>query len=231
MPTGLYGKLPAKRDFVAANVSRRLLEVWEPWLQASVATSRQMLGEGWQNAYNSAPIWRFWLGAGFCGEAVLGAFMASIDGVGRHFPLTVFATEGDEALLPPERNPNDAWCEAAEAILLGALNHDSDYEGVAGAISTMSPPATVTRRSDAAGITLLKDGAVVVRDFGGEVAVAFRAARRFAHRQAFAHQSFWWTIGGEGFSPAAISAMGLPAPTRFASMLTGSFKDSPETSV
>ena len=63
MPTGLYGKLPAKRDFVAANVSRRLLEVWEPWLQASVATSRQMLGEGWRDAYNSAPIWRFWLGA------------------------------------------------------------------------------------------------------------------------------------------------------------------------
>ena len=86
-----------------------------------MATSRQMLGESWRDAYNSAPIWRFWLGAGFCGEAVLGAFMASIDGVGRHFPLTVFATEGEEALLPPELDPNDAWCEAAEAILLGAL--------------------------------------------------------------------------------------------------------------
>jgi type VI secretion system protein ImpM len=230
MPTGLYGKLPAKRDFVAANVSRRLLEVWEPWLQASVATSRQMLGESWRDAYNSAPIWRFWLGAGFCGEAVLGAFMASIDGVGRHFPLTVFATEGEEALLPPELDPNDAWCEAAEAILLGALGHDSDYESVAAAITTMAPPMTLPHLSDVAGITLLADNGVVVRDFGDEVAVAFRAARRFAHRQAFASQSFWWTIGGEGFSPAALATTGLPAPMKFASMLTGRFEAAPEAS-
>ena len=68
MAAGLYGKLPAKRDFVAANAPRRFLEMWEPWLQASVATSRQTLGENWLPAYNSAPIWRFWLGAGLCGE-------------------------------------------------------------------------------------------------------------------------------------------------------------------
>ena len=86
------------------------------------------------------------------------------------------------------------------------------------------------RVSDVAGITLLADDAVVVRDFDDELAVAFRAARRFAHRQVFARQSFWWTIGGEGFSPAAIVATGLPAPARFASMLTGSFRDSPEAS-
>ena len=58
-------------------------------------------------------------------------------------------------------------------------------------------------------------------------AVAFRAARRFGHRQAFATQSFWWTIGGEGFSPTALVVTGLPAPTRFADMLTGAF-ESPE---
>jgi type VI secretion system protein ImpM len=224
MPSGLYGKLPAKRDFVAANVSRRLLEVWEPWLQASVATSRQTLGEGWRDAYNSAPIWRFWLGASFCGEAVLGAYMASIDGVGRCFPLTIFATEGDEALPPPEIDANDAWCEAAEAILLDALNQDADYESVAAAVAAMPPPATLPHASELSGIAQLADGAVVVRDFGDELAVAFRAARRFGHRQAFAAQSFWWTIGGEGFSPTALVVTGLPAPTRFADMLTGAFE-------
>src|ERR1700722_2970157 len=62
MPAGLYGKLPAKRDFVAANTPRRFLEVWEPWLQAGVATSKQVLGEGWSEAYLNAPIWRFWRG-------------------------------------------------------------------------------------------------------------------------------------------------------------------------
>ena len=227
MPTGLYGKLPAKRDFVAANVSRRLLEVWEPWMQAGVATARQMLGEGWRDAYNRAPIWRFWLGADFCGEAVLGAFMASIDGVGRHFPLTILATEGEEALLPPELDPNDAWCEAAETILLGALDHDADYERVAAANSALPPPTMLPRANDAPGIAQLSDGAVVVREFGDELAVAFRAARRFDHRQAFASQSCWWTIGGEGFSPAALLAIGLPPATRFADILTGSVREFP----
>jgi type VI secretion system protein ImpM len=225
MPTGLYGKLPAKRDFVAANVSRRLLEAWEPWLQASVATSRQMLGESWRDAYNSAPIWRFWLGAGFCGEAVLGALMASIDGVGRYFPLTVFATEGEETLPPPELDPNDAWCEAAEKILLDALEPGADYEGVAAGVMAMAMPATLPRATEAAGITQLADGAVVVRDSGDDLRLAFRAARRFAHRQTFAMQSFWWTIGGEGFPPTAVAATGLPAPTRFADFLTGEFED------
>ena len=226
MLAGIYGKLPAKRDFVAANVSRRVLEVWEPWLQASVATSRQILGERWRDTYNRAPIWRFWLGAGFCGEAVLGVFMASIDGVGRHFPLTVLVTEGEEALLPPELDPNNEWCEAAEAILLDALDVNADFESVAAAVAAMAPPATQPRAADAPGIVQLADGVVVVSDFGDELAVAFRAARRFGHRQAFAGQSFWWTIGGEGFAPTALVATGLPAPTRFVDMLTGSFEDS-----
>ncbi len=41
MSAGLFGKLPAKRDFVAVNAPRRFLETWEPWLQSSVATSKQ----------------------------------------------------------------------------------------------------------------------------------------------------------------------------------------------
>ena len=108
MPVGLFGKLPAKRDFVAFGASRRFLEAWEPWLQAGMATSKQSVGTGWTELYNRAPIWRFWLGADFCGEAMIGAFMPSVDGVGRSFPLTLFAGEGDESLPPPELDANDA---------------------------------------------------------------------------------------------------------------------------
>src|SRR5271156_5322194 len=113
MSAGLFGKLPAKRDFIGANASRRFLDVWEPGLQAGVATSKQMLGPQWTEAYNRAPIWRFWLGVDFCGEATIGAFMPSVDGIGRSFPLAIFAGEGEDSLAPPELDPNDAWCEAA----------------------------------------------------------------------------------------------------------------------
>jgi type VI secretion system protein ImpM len=223
MPAGLYGKLPAKRDFVAANTPRRFLEVWEPWLQAGVATSKQVLGEGWSEAYLNAPIWRFWLGAGFCGEAVLGALMPSIDGVGRYFPLTIFVGEGSGALPPPEIETNDDWFDAVETILLDALNPESDFDTIAAAVVELPEPAQTGVESSLAGMTQLSGGAIVVRDFGDDLPLALRAARRFGHRQSFAGQSFWWTIGGEGFAATALVETGLPNAERFAEMLTGSF--------
>jgi type VI secretion system protein ImpM len=91
MQCGLYGKLPGKRDFVAIAAPREFLTVWEPWLQGAVAASRSRLGEAWQEAFLTAPIWRFWLGADICGNSVIGAFISSLDGVGRYFPLTLNA--------------------------------------------------------------------------------------------------------------------------------------------
>lgn len=225
MSAGLFGKLPARRDFVATNAPRRFLEAWEPWLQASVATSKQVLGAAWTEAYNRAPIWRFWLGADFCGEATIGVFMPSIDGVGRSFPLTVFAGEGQESLAPPELEPNDQWFEAAEAILLDSLEPDATLERIADRVAAMTPPALQPRLSEIAGLRELPDGGVLMSDFSRQTSSAFLAARRFGHRRAFASQSFWWTIGGEGFSPLALSYTGLPPPIRFADMLTGAFAD------
>jgi len=223
MPAGLFGKLPAKRDFVAASASRRFLEVWEAWLQASVATSRQTLGAGWLDIYNRAPIWRFWLGADFCGEATIGVFAPSVDGVGRSFPLTIFAGEGEASLPPPELDSNDQWCGAAEEILLDALDPNVRFEAIAARVVGLPAPSLQPRSSDLPGIEELPEGGVLVRDIDRQLSLAFRAARRFGHRRAFAAQSFWWTIGGEGFSPLALSVVGLPPAARFADMLTGDF--------
>ncbi len=225
MAAGLFGKLPAKRDFIGANASRRFLEVWEPWLQAGVAMSKQMLGDAWLDAYNRAPIWRYWLGADFCGETMIGAFMPSVDGVGRSFPLGVFAGEGDALLPPPELEPNDAWFEAVEALLLDALEPGATLEMIAERVAALPPPALEPRMTKDRGLEELADGGVLARDIGKQVSAAFLAARRFGRRRAFASQTFWWTIGGEGFPSLALSEVGLPASTRFADMLTGAFSD------
>jgi type VI secretion system protein ImpM len=228
MSAGLFGKLPAKRDFIGANASRRFLDVWEPWLQAGLATSKQTLGQAWIEAYNRAPIWRFWLGAGLCGEATIGAFMPSVDGVGRSFPLAIFAGEGGESLPPPELDPNHDWCEAAEAILLSALEADATLEAVAARVAAMPKPVLEPRSRPVAGMQKLA-GAVLARDIDRQVSPAFLAARRFGHRDVFAGLSFWWTIGGEGFPPLALSQVGLPPATRFGDLLTGAFGDSRAT--
>ena len=91
MQCGLFGKLSAKRDFVALSVPRDFLNAWEPWMQSCVSASRDSLGETWLESYLTAPIWRFWLGADICGATVTGAVMPSLDGVGRYYPLTLLA--------------------------------------------------------------------------------------------------------------------------------------------
>lgn len=223
MPAGFFGKLPAKRDFVAYSASRPFLDMWEPWLQASLATSRQMLGEAWPQAYNRAPIWRFWLGAQFAGEAMLGALMASVDGVGRPFPLALFCGEGEGLLPPPEIEANEAWCAAAEHALLGALAPETTFETFAQTVEALPAPVAQTRVEEISGVEQLAEGVVLVRGVAAQASLAFRAARRFGHRSAFAGQSFWWTVGGENYEALALAVVGMPPPTLFADMLTGAF--------
>ena len=62
MQCSLFGKLPARRDFIAVKAPREFLAAWEPWLQSAISSSRNELGKDWQPAFLTAPIWRFWLG-------------------------------------------------------------------------------------------------------------------------------------------------------------------------
>src|SRR5262245_11063690 len=48
MSFGVFGKLPQKRDFVALNIPRAVLEPFETWLQSAVAASRNELKDDWR---------------------------------------------------------------------------------------------------------------------------------------------------------------------------------------
>ncbi len=47
--------------------------------------------------------------------------------------------------------------------------------------------------------------------------------RSQAHHKIFAGSTFWWTIGGDGFPPAALCGKHMPDPYVFSAMLTGVF--------
>ena len=225
MRTGLYGKLPAKRDFVAISATREFLLVWEAWLQGGLSASMLKLGPAWRDAFLQAPIWRFWLGAKICGEPVLGAFMPSLDGVGRYFPLSAFVRATDGAVLPPpEFEPQTPWFTAIENLLLSALEEGTRLESIRAALDAMADPSDRVPPSAKRDALKLTDGSVVIEAGQNPFADVFTSARLAGHAQAYADQSFWWTTGGEGFPAMALARRGMPDPFLFAGMLTGDFK-------
>ena len=97
-------------------------------MQSRLSASRHELGDSWQAGFLTAPIWRFWLGAEICGTTVLGAFMPSLDGVGRYFPLTLLAFPDEGAAIPPpEFDAQDGWFAVAEEFLLSTLARDAKF--------------------------------------------------------------------------------------------------------
>ena len=110
-------------------------------------------------------------------------------------------------------------------MLLDALEPNADFEAFAAAWRRSRRAASQPRAPELSGLVAAARGRASWRAISARnAALAFRAARRFGHRSAFAAQSFWWTIGGEGFSPMALSSSGMPAATRFADLLTGAFE-------
>lgn len=222
MRCGLFGKLPAKRDFISVAAPREFLTPWERWLQGGLSASRARLGADWQEAFLRAPIWRFWLGSDVCGASALGAFMPSVDEVGRYFPLTLVACSTDAAAIPPpELDPQEAWFAAAEGLLLQALDAPP-FESLVAALDGLAPPSCAPGR--AGGATRLAGGGVLVEAEPAALPERLGAVRRLDHERAYAACSFWWTAGGEGFAPQAIAEQRLPDPYLFASMLTGRFE-------
>jgi type VI secretion system protein ImpM len=224
MRCALFGKVPSKRDFVAPHASRSFLNLWEKWIQAGMSASRQSLGDGWQAVFLKAPIWRFWLGAELCGTTVTGAFMPSLDGVGRYFPLTAFACSDEGAAIPPpELNPQDEWFLAMEEFLLSTLDHDTTYEAISASLDALAPPCDQPLHGASDGMTRFPDGLVARHESNRPLGDLFAAMRVADSAKAYASMTYWWTIGGENYEPIAVMGRRMPDPFLFTEMLTGKF--------
>jgi type VI secretion system protein ImpM len=226
MRCGLFGKIQSKRDFIAIGTPRMFLSVWEPWIQSAISASRKELGRDWQPAFLTAPIWRFWLGADICGKTVLGATMASMDGLGRYFPLTLIAvTSETESLAPPEVDPQDQWFATAESFLFTTLDHDRSFADVTRALEALplpvgSKPGTTMREA-----ILFPKGAALAKVVSESFVDAFTAARIAGHVLTYASTTCWWTAGGEGYEPLTLTALRMPDPYLYTGMLTGRFEN------
>lgn len=226
MRCGLYGKLPSKRDFIAVGASREFLAIWEPWLQGGISASRMKLGANWQAEFLRAPIWRFWLGTDLCAGSVLGAMMPSVDGIGRYFPLTVFArAEPGEGIAPPEFDTQEDWFVAAEELLLSALTDTNSFEMLTGSFGRLPLPKASVQGTAPAKLFRAPDGTVATRVGSSALSTAFAELRQIDHDRVYGRCTYWWTLGGESYPPRLLLGRRMPDPYLFTGMLTGRFEE------
>jgi type VI secretion system protein ImpM len=229
---GFFGKLPCNGDFLERRVPQAFLEVWDPWLQLCVHTSRQVLQESWLPSYLTSPLWRFVLSEAVCGSgAYAGVLAPSVDRVGRYFPLTV-VTQIDVAACPLQfATQHTSWFDGLESLIITALEDsnlslewfDTQVEGFARQLD-----------DDPDGGDRLLVGMFEGSRFPAQ-GVAWRAPLRAAgqlHRaiNAFAFSQLsaqlrplgvWYTEGSQGAAPSWLSLRGLPTPEQFGAMLDG----------
>jgi type VI secretion system protein ImpM len=223
MRCGLYGKLPARRDFVAVSAPQDFMAVWEPWIESAVSASRATLAGAWKDVFLRAPIWRFWLGPALAGRAVAGAFMSSMDGVGRYFPLTAFALEdGHARIAPPHLDAQDRFYEALEDFLLATLEPAITFDDVKARLDGLPVPAP---REDIlpTGVHRVAGGALAARLGTGPASGALSVLAGAEPAATHAHSSVWWTAGGEDYPPLGLFAVKMPDPYLMTGMLTGRF--------
>lgn len=216
---GVYGKLPAKRDFVSMGTPRHIVEPWENWLQAGVAASRNRLGRNWQNIYLTAPIWNFWIGDLVLGQAVTGALVSSLDRLERMFPFSILRGFGDDSLpTAPPLHPATQWYEHASGLLMKCLDEANPLSRDPGRI--VKDAALAGLRNDEPAVDH-QDAILLNGEAGATSHSLLEELNRLDRTEAVRHRSYWWTSGRTGSGPTAFASDGLPKPTRYLTMLTG----------
>ncbi|WP_085557229.1 type VI secretion system-associated protein TagF [Azospirillum agricola] len=197
---GFHGKVPARGDFVGHGLPREVLEPWDGWLATALAETRRRLGGGWERCFAGAPVWRFALSAGLCGDApLIGVLRPSADRVGRLYTFTIAAALPDTLDLSAAPGACTAWFTRAEAIATGACRTGADVEGLPARLALLGRPEP---------------------ECPHPIAVAL--VRRLAGPLA-AGSSLWWTRGGGDVEPSLLSCRGLPGGARPTAMLDGAW--------
>lgn len=217
-PVGCFGKLPARADFIGRRLSRSAVECWDAWLQQCLAHSQAVLLAAWPDRYLTAPVWRFALPAGVCGDSALaGVLVPSADAVGRCFPLLLAAELPAATDTVAVAAGAASWFEAVEALALEALDVAFELAALDRLLPGLECPHLPRNAGDRAGL----------EPIGRWIALPMLSALGSVLRETAgigARPALWWTGGGAGFRPGVAVTAGLVAPAGFAALLDGDWE-------
>ena len=192
-PAGYHGKIPAQGDFIQRGLPGGFVRAWDRWLMEGIAELKNRRGEAWLEGYRTAPLWRFSTPAGTFGDqAMIGVLMASVDRVGRNFPLTIAAEappgrSGFAALLA-EAGALDQMAQAALGALADGATKETLERDVAAIRMDAAPPPDIAETAEALTVTgPSPEGAIAARwlerRYGPETAVFQSDAAHGAERK------------------------------------------------
>lgn len=227
---GWYGKLPTLGDFASRRLDAAWISIWDTWLAEGLGALREN-DDGWLDAYLASPAWRFVLmpralpgDAGTRGCA--GVLMASVDRVGRYFPLTLVAALD---VVPRSTAQLDAllgWLARLEDIAVDAMQDDWSIDRLEQELAACPCPIEGEGEGDG---DAPPDDALQRRLAGGAEpfigdapAEAAALGRRFADaaiaqaQSAWTGASFW--LASSAQPPRMMITRGLPARREFAAL-------------
>ncbi len=231
---GFYGKLPCRGDFLQRRAPQDFVDAWDEWLQSCIHESREKLLDAWLDAYLTAPVWRFVLASGACGEGVYaGILVPSVDRVGRYFPLTVIVQ------LSPDDCPlavacgSARWFEAAETLVLDALEAQAlDFDTFDERVALLREQFDAASAHESSELMRLFENSPFPsgsRQWQLPLASAESlrsAVSAFAYREmrsVLRPLAVWWTEGSNAVAPSWLATRGLPPSSAFVAMLAGNW--------
>ena len=222
---GFFGKVPARGDFISRRLPPAFRQSWETWLASLVVAARGALGEAWPEAWLTAPLWHFSLGATLAPPSgAVGVLVASIDRVGRCFPFSIIAAArpgGDGAGGFGAGGFGDAltldWSRAAEALILSALDENADPEALDAALVELGAPFLAPGPLHPPGQWPLALDGDWPRPGRNPVLHGTRLPPG-------AGQSVWWCRGSDRMAPLHMRCAGLPGPRTTEAMVSGAFE-------
>lgn len=182
----LFGKLPAHGDFISRGLDDDTIEAADAAVAEAVTIAALRWDHRWDDVYVETPVWRFVAAPGVLGrEWTAGVFMASVDAVGRQFPLVAGFAAPTLALIARGEALTAALDEAetlARTALLEAHSVDTVLAAFENAARRFDPAASADP---------------------GEAFAAAALAR--VHGLAWDADGIFWVAGTSALEPVAVS--------------------------
>jgi type VI secretion system protein ImpM len=139
-----YGKLPGQGDFVGRRLPHALRSAWDGWLGEGLAHLRHVDPQAWAERFVQSPVWCFVAGPALSGTGMCGALAASMDRVGRCYPISVMAlAPTSDHGLASGRAPAVFWGAVRDAIVEARRQSWTAEQFDARLAAVSSPFATV----------------------------------------------------------------------------------------